>query len=196
MHTTDPFADPTRARRHTLTIVLLALALTLIAPPLAAEQPPAQPAPTAQIAARAVDPAQTARAQAERERVARVSREVEARVHARQGHARADDATRPATPSLSGLILRTLLSLVLVCGGAYAVLRWGLGRVVTGRADDRLRVLSRQLIEPKRSLLVVQVASRVLVLSSSEAGLHTLAELSGEDAAQFTGSADEGLIGS
>ncbi len=84
-----------------------------------------------------------------------------------------------------------LLEMVLVLGGvcllAWVSLRWGLKRFV---APDRhssgaMEVLARLPLEPRRSLLVVRVASRCLLLSSSENGVETVAELDSEDALAF-----------
>jgi flagellar biogenesis protein FliO len=52
-------------------------------------------------------------------------------------------------------------------------------------APTGLRVLARLPIEPRRSLLVIEVAERVLLLSSSEAGLSLLVELDPAQAAAF-----------
>ncbi|MFU8805783.1 MAG: FliO/MopB family protein [Bradymonadaceae bacterium] len=81
------------------------------------------------------------------------------------------------------LLLRMMLMLGVVCGLAFISLRWGLKRFVDSGSNTRaLHVVARLPLEPKRSLLVVRVASRHLLIGTSEAGLTNLGELSPEDA--------------
>jgi flagellar biogenesis protein FliO len=53
-------------------------------------------------------------------------------------------------------------------------------------AGSAMRVIARLPVEPRRSLLVVELAGRTLVLASSEAGLSLLTELDAVAAAQLT----------
>ncbi len=53
-------------------------------------------------------------------------------------------------------------------------------------ASSKMRVIARLPIEPRRSLLVVELVGRTLVLASSEAGLSLLTELDAAAAAQLT----------
>lgn len=97
----------------------------------------------------------------------------------------ADGATAPGGYGI--LLFKMVFVLGGVCLLAWVSLRWGLKRFV---APDRHRggameVLARLPLEPRRSLLVVRVASRCLVLSSSETGIETIAELEPEDATVF-----------
>lgn len=93
----------------------------------------------------------------------------------------------PATPPRYGsLLLRTALSVGIVCIIAFVALKYGLKRFVgNAGADDRVRVLARYPIEPRRTLLVVRVVGKTLLLSSSEAGVHLVHELGEQDALAF-----------
>ncbi len=93
----------------------------------------------------------------------------------------------PATPPRYGsLLLKTALSVAIVCVLAFVALKYGLKRIVgVGGADDRVRVLARYPIEPRRTLLVVRVVGKTLLLSSSEAGVHLVHALEEEDALAF-----------
>jgi flagellar biogenesis protein FliO len=63
------------------------------------------------------------------------------------------------------------------------------GALVLSRRKDlgsAMRVIARLPLEPRRSLLVVEMAGRTLVLASSEAGLSLLTELDAHAAAQLS----------
>lgn len=89
-----------------------------------------------------------------------------------------------------GSLLATLLSLALVCGLAWVVLRWLSGRT-GGRSDRGLQVVARCALEPRRSLYVVRAAGRILLIGSGEGGLALLTEL---DAEAFAAQAGEGRL--
>ena len=78
--------------------------------------------------------------------------------------------------------LQTLFALVVVCGAAVAILR-GLAPRVRARGKA-MEVLDRLQVEPGRSLVVVRVASRTLLLGSSDAGIVQIADLT-EEASAF-----------
>jgi flagellar protein FliO/FliZ len=90
----------------------------------------------------------------------------------------------PEAPSGYGwLLLRALLALAAVCLLAYVVLRY-LGRRVYGAAagGGLMRIVARLPLEPRRSLYLVEVAGRFLLVGLGENGAPTtLAEI---DAAQ------------
>jgi flagellar biosynthetic protein FliO len=54
-----------------------------------------------------------------------------------------------------------------------------------GASQRGLRVLARLPLEPRRSLLVVEIAGRTLLLASSESGISMLVELDAAAAASF-----------
>ena len=91
-----------------------------------------------------------------------------------------------APESYGKLLLKMVLGMLAIIALAYVSIRFGLKRLLPeGASQGKLRVLLRQPIEPRRSLLVVQVASRHMLLASSEQGITFLTELSDEDASQL-----------
>jgi flagellar protein FliO/FliZ len=77
-----------------------------------------------------------------------------------------------------GLLVTTVLLLIAVCVVAVVVVRL-LRRGLEGRAvGERLvTVLARVPLEPRRSLYVVRVGGKTLVLGASEGGLGLVTEL-------------------
>ena len=88
-------------------------------------------------------------------------------------------AAEPVTElNYGGLLLRMVLGLIAVCAIAALVLKYGLGRLAPqGSVSKHLEILERAPLEPRRSLIIVRVADRALVVGSSEHGLQTLTEL-------------------
>src|SRR5262245_56940576 len=80
-----------------------------------------------------------------------------------------------------GLLVTTVLLLVAVCVVAYVVVRL-LRRGLEGRAvgEQVVTVVARVPLEPRRSLYVVRVGGRTLLLGASEMGLGLVTELDGE----------------
>lgn len=88
--------------------------------------------------------------------------------------------------SYGKLLLKMVFGMLAIILLAYVSIRFGLKRFLPdGSGQGKMRVLLRQPIEPKRSLLVVQVASRHMLLASSEQGITFLTELTEQDAAQL-----------
>lgn len=80
------------------------------------------------------------------------------------------------------LLASSLLLLALVVGALVAVVLGGRALTRRGRrggGSDWMEVLARLPLEPRRSLYVVRVADRTLVLGASEQGLTLLRELEG-----------------
>ena len=86
-----------------------------------------------------------------------------------------------------GLLLTTVLLLIAVCVVAVVVVRL-LRRGLEGRAvGERLvTVLARVPLEPRRSLYVVRVGGKTLVLGASEGGLGLVTELDGDALPEVT----------
>ena len=85
------------------------------------------------------------------------------------------------------LLLRMTLMLAIVCALAIITLRWGLKRFLpSSSSPDSLQVVARLPLEPRRSLLVVRVATRHLLIATSEAGITSLGDLSPHDAQHLT----------
>jgi flagellar biogenesis protein FliO len=70
----------------------------------------------------------------------------------------------------------SVLSLVVVCVLAFAVLRW-LGRRGLGQSDASLRVRGRCCLEPRRSLYVVETAGRCFLIGVGDGPISMLAEI-------------------
>lgn len=79
------------------------------------------------------------------------------------------------------LLVSSLIVLALVCVVGWLIVRVG-GRWLLGaRGRTRgLDVLARLPLEPRRSLYVVEVAGKTLLVGTSEMGLSVLTELDGE----------------
>ncbi|HKP71781.1 MAG TPA: flagellar biosynthetic protein FliO [Pyrinomonadaceae bacterium] len=91
--------------------------------------------------------------------------------------------------SFFAMMVQTLLALALVCGLAYALFRWVLPRLqqVGGAAGSMVRIVDRTGLDARKSLYVIEVAGRWLLIASSEAGVQLISELdatSAEEAAQ------------
>src|SRR5277367_1214791 len=85
----------------------------------------------------------------------------------------------PAAGSYGDLLVTSLLVLGLVCVVAFVAVRV-LGRwLSTGRSRGAhlLDVVARVPLEPRRSLYVVDVAGKTLLVGTSEMGLSVLSEL-------------------
>jgi flagellar protein FliO/FliZ len=83
--------------------------------------------------------------------------------------------------SYGELLSTSLLVLAAVCLGAFVVVRV-IGRLLaTGRTHGAhvLDVVARLPLEPRRSLYVVEVAGKTLLVGTSEMGLSVLSELDG-----------------
>jgi flagellar biogenesis protein FliO len=84
--------------------------------------------------------------------------------------------------SYGDLLVTSLVVLVGVCIAAFVVVRL-VGRwLATGRArgSHLLDVVARLPLEPRRSLYVVEVAGKTLLIGTSEMGLSVLSELDGD----------------
>ena len=84
-----------------------------------------------------------------------------------------------------------ILVLLAVCLLAYVLLRLGVRRFQRGgpATGQGLRVIARLGLEPRRTLYVVQVGERALVVGAGESGLSLLCELDPETARALQGPA-------
>lgn len=81
----------------------------------------------------------------------------------------------PPMPEVSAAetLLRLGGALVLVCLFAWWSLRWGLKRYQPV-PDAEVRVRARVAVEPRRSILLVEVGPTTFVVASTEQGMHAL----------------------
>jgi flagellar biogenesis protein FliO len=90
-----------------------------------------------------------------------------------------------AGASYGDLLVTSLIVLVVVCVAAFVAVRV-FGRLLsTGRARGAhlMNVVSRVPLEPRRSLYVVEVAGKTLLVGTSEMGLSVLSELDANEVA-------------
>jgi flagellar biosynthetic protein FliO len=79
-------------------------------------------------------------------------------------------------PGLGSSIALSFVSLALVCFAAYIVLRW-LGRRGVGSSGDCVRVLGRCLLEPRRSVYLIESGGRCFLVGVGEGPMSLLAEI-------------------
>ncbi len=79
-------------------------------------------------------------------------------------------------PGFGGSLALSLVSLGLVCLVAYGFLRW-LGRRTGGRPDDRIRVLGRCFLEPRRSVYLIAAGGRCFLVGVGDGPMSLLAEI-------------------
>lgn len=100
------------------------------------------------------------------------------------------DQEAASAPGLSpgAHLFRALLSLALVVCLIYAVyyaLRWWRGGLPRGGQGRRILLLDHARLDGDKSVYVVALGKKVVVLGASGSGLRMLCELSGEEAAAF-----------
>ncbi len=89
-------------------------------------------------------------------------------------------------PSYGALLIKTVIALVVVVALAWAFLRWGLRRLLPGRPhSDEMEVVDRLPLESRRSIVLVRVHGRYLLLGSAEGSVTLLAELEPEQVARL-----------
>src|SRR5512132_1009800 len=88
-----------------------------------------------------------------------------------------------AGASYGDLLVTSLLVLGAVCIAAFVAVRVFGRLLATGRARGThlLDVVARVPLEPRRSLYVVEVAGKTLLVGTSEMGLSVLSELDGSE---------------
>jgi len=82
------------------------------------------------------------------------------------------------------MLVGSLLVLGLVCLGAWVIVRFGVRRWWAPRGGGVLDVVARVPLELRRSLYVVDVGGKLLLVGTSEMGLAVLSELD-RDAMRF-----------
>lgn len=83
------------------------------------------------------------------------------------------------------MFTQTILALGFVCLLAWVVLRVVLPRlIVVGRGKSMVKVIDRTPLDQRRSLYVVEVTGRWMLIASSEGGVQLISELDAEKAEQ------------
>ena len=80
-------------------------------------------------------------------------------------------------PSLAAALAQTLVTLAAVCALAWWVLRWAARRGVGRSPAGIVTVLDRVALDPRRTLFVVRVGGKALLLGGGDGGLSVLTEL-------------------
>lgn len=70
------------------------------------------------------------------------------------------------------------LATIAVFGAVLVVATWGLRRVAGGRARGPLEILARQPLDARRSIFLVRVGKRVLVVGAADGALTRLGSTS------------------
>lgn len=90
------------------------------------------------------------------------------------------------------MIIQTFLALAFVCVLAYVIFRWLMPRLVAVRpAGGMVRVVERAPLDARRSLYVVEVAGRWLLIGSSESGVQLVSELDAARAEELARESEE-----
>ncbi len=88
-----------------------------------------------------------------------------------------------ATPNYGWLLIKTGFVLVGICFTAFIALKYV--SKVHVRSQGPMKILGRLPIEGRRSVVVIDIAGKTLIVGNSEAGMHTLGELDGDQRGHF-----------
>lgn len=81
------------------------------------------------------------------------------------------------------MLLQTLVALAAVCGLAYVIFRVVLPRLQIGQTgNSMIRVVERAPLDQKRTLFVVEVAGKWLLVGAGENGVQLVSELNEQSA--------------
>lgn len=76
------------------------------------------------------------------------------------------------------MMIQTVIALTVVCGLAYLLFRVVLPRFTfQGSANSMVRVIDRVPLDARKSLCVVEVAGKFMLISISESGVQLVSEL-------------------
>lgn len=81
------------------------------------------------------------------------------------------------------MLVQTVFALLLVCGLAYLIFRVILPRLaVNYGSNNMVRVVDRIGLDARKSLYVIEVAGKWMLVASSENGVQLISELDAEEA--------------
>ena len=84
------------------------------------------------------------------------------------------------------MLVQTVLALVFVCGIAYVIFRVILPRLATNYgANSMIRIVDRAGLEARKTLYVIEVAGKWLLVSASEDGVQLICDLDPESAKEM-----------
>ena len=82
--------------------------------------------------------------------------------------------------SYAGYLVETFVTLVVVCGVAFAVL-YGARRLGIGRKEGPIELVGHLPLDARRGVYLVQIGAQVIVVGVSEGGMTKLAEMPASD---------------
>lgn len=81
------------------------------------------------------------------------------------------------------MLVQTIFALVVVCGLAYLIFRVILPRLaVSYGTNNMVRVVDRIGLDARKSLYVIEVAGKWMLVAASESGVQLIAELDADSA--------------
>lgn len=84
------------------------------------------------------------------------------------------------------MIIQTVFALALVCGLIYLTFRVILPKLSEmGYANSAIRIVERTPIDARKSLLVVEVGGRWMLIAASENSVNLISELTEKEAAEI-----------
>jgi flagellar biogenesis protein FliO len=101
----------------------------------------------------------------------------------------AQSAELPAeTTGFGGQLARTALSLLAVCAASWWILRYAAKRGILPRQTQskHLQIVDRIALDARRSVVLLRVGSKVLVVAADDQGLRTLGEMDAQEFATAT----------
>ena len=109
-------------------------------------------------------------------------------------------ATADYSPSMAGIILKLILSMILIVGLIY--LSMYLIKKVNARAagggfiGDTIKIIGRTFISPKQALYLVKIGQRFVVLGATENAISMINELTDQEAKDFENRETKAAFGS
>lgn len=89
------------------------------------------------------------------------------------------------TPSLFGILIKLVLSMVIVVGLIYfsmLLLKKMNSRTAGSSLDDTIRVMGRAYLAPKQCLYVIKIGDKFSVVGATESNINLITELNREEA--------------
>lgn len=84
------------------------------------------------------------------------------------------------------MLVQTVLALAFVCGLAYVIFRVILPRLATTHgSNSMIRIVDRAGLEARKTLYVVEVAGKWMLVSASEEGVQLISELDPKTASEL-----------
>jgi flagellar protein FliO/FliZ len=83
-------------------------------------------------------------------------------------------------PSYTTYLVETVITLALVCGAAFGVL-YGARRLGLGRATGPIALVGQLPLDARRSVYLVKIGEKVLVVGTAEGGMVKLGEIDAKD---------------